>query len=105
MSFVQYPADHPFPIQNLPYGVFSTDSDPKTRPGVAIGDLILDLAALSKSKHFASSPVPAEVFQTVRTSSAPANSSTISMPLSLASRKTGPLSASSSQRFLAPHRH
>ena len=29
-------ADHPFPLNNLPYGVFSTtDSDP--RCGVAIG--------------------------------------------------------------------
>lgn len=65
MSFVQYSADHPFPIQNLPYGVFSTDAEPKTRPGVAIGDLILDLAALSRSEHFRTSPVPAEVFQTV----------------------------------------
>ncbi|WP_416369152.1 fumarylacetoacetase [Tritonibacter mobilis] len=37
-------ADHPFPLNNLPYGVFSTpDSDP--RCGVAIGDMILDLAA------------------------------------------------------------
>lgn len=66
MSFVQYPASNPFPIQNLPYGVFSTDAQPAPRPGVAIGDQILDLAALSKSKHFAKSPVPAEVFQTVR---------------------------------------
>ncbi|WP_126137705.1 fumarylacetoacetase [Tritonibacter mobilis] len=37
-------ADHPFPLNNLPYGVFSTaDSDP--RCGVAIGDMILDLQA------------------------------------------------------------
>ncbi|WP_420004157.1 fumarylacetoacetase [Arenibacterium sp. LLYu02] len=36
-------ADHPFPLNNLPYGVFSTeDSDP--RCGVAIGDMIFDLA-------------------------------------------------------------
>jgi fumarylacetoacetase len=35
-----------FPIQNLPYGVFRTgDSEP--RVGVAIGDSILDLAALA----------------------------------------------------------
>ncbi|APG45725.1 fumarylacetoacetase [Phaeobacter porticola] len=35
---------HPFPLNNLPYGVFSTaDSDP--RCGVAIGDMILDLQA------------------------------------------------------------
>jgi fumarylacetoacetase len=34
-----------FPIQNLPYGVFST-GDLAPRCGVAIGDLILDLAAI-----------------------------------------------------------
>lgn len=34
-------ADHPFPLNNLPYGVFSTaDLDP--RCGVAIGNMILD---------------------------------------------------------------
>lgn len=37
-------ADTPFPLNNLPYGVFSVgDDDP--RCGVAIGDMILDLAA------------------------------------------------------------
>ncbi|KTS26185.1 hypothetical protein NS228_25525, partial [Methylobacterium indicum] len=36
---------HPdFPIQNLPLGVFSP-ADGAKRPGVAIGDQILDLAA------------------------------------------------------------
>jgi fumarylacetoacetase len=32
-----------FPIQNLPLGVFRTQSDSRPRPGVAIGDAILDL--------------------------------------------------------------
>lgn len=32
-----------FPIQNLPFGCFSTEDDPEPRPGVAIGDSILDL--------------------------------------------------------------
>ncbi|MEO6225656.1 MAG: fumarylacetoacetase [Sphingomicrobium sp.] len=35
-----------FPIQNLPLGIFSDSSGPR-RAGVAIGDFILDLAALS----------------------------------------------------------
>jgi fumarylacetoacetase len=39
-----------FPIQNLPYGVFST-IDRSPRVGVAIGDEILDLAALSTAGH------------------------------------------------------
>jgi fumarylacetoacetase len=46
MSVVPYVPDHPFPIQNLPYGVFVTPSGQK-RIGVAIGDMILDLHELS----------------------------------------------------------
>ncbi|MEZ5778578.1 MAG: fumarylacetoacetase [Paracoccaceae bacterium] len=37
--------DGPFPLNNLPYGVFSTDGE-EPRCGTAIGDMILDLAAL-----------------------------------------------------------
>ena len=37
-------ANHPFPLNNLPYGVFSTDGT-EERCGVAIGDMILDMAA------------------------------------------------------------
>ncbi len=43
-------ADCPFPVQNLPYGVFSRDpslQDPVC--GVAIGDMILDLAVLEQA--------------------------------------------------------
>ena len=35
-----------FPVQNLPYGIFSPDSG-KPRPGVAIGDFVLDLSAIA----------------------------------------------------------
>ncbi len=41
-------ADCEFPIQNLPYGVFKT-GDSAPRVGVAIGDRILDLAALAEA--------------------------------------------------------
>src|SRR5579862_5225951 len=34
-----------FPLENLPYGVFSTANDPEPRIGVAIGDAIFDLRA------------------------------------------------------------
>ena len=37
-------ADTPFPLNNLPYGVFSTEGS-EPRCGVAIGDMILDMAA------------------------------------------------------------
>ena len=41
-------ADSDFPIQNLPYGVFS-ETDGRKRVGVAIGDQILDLTALEET--------------------------------------------------------
>ena len=48
-SFIEVAPDSDFPIQNLPYGVFSTAADPTRRVGVAIGDSILDLAALENA--------------------------------------------------------
>ncbi|XP_048186049.1 fumarylacetoacetase isoform X1 [Perognathus longimembris pacificus] len=47
MSFVPVPANSDFPIQNLPYGVFSTAGQQRPRIGVAIGEQILDLSAIS----------------------------------------------------------
>ena len=42
-----------FPIQNLPFAVFRTkDSEEAFRGGVAIGDQVIDLAAVSKSGLF-----------------------------------------------------
>jgi fumarylacetoacetase len=38
-----------FPVQNLPYGVFSTPASPDKRVGVAIGDRVLDLGVLEKA--------------------------------------------------------
>jgi len=40
--------DHPFPLNNLPCGVFSTP-DEDARCGIAIGDFVLDLAALEET--------------------------------------------------------
>lgn len=37
-----------FPLNNLPYGVFSTPQNDEARCGVAIGDMILDMAALEE---------------------------------------------------------
>ncbi len=47
-SFVEGASDSGFPIQNLPYGVFSTASDSRPRVGVAIGDYVLDLAVIEE---------------------------------------------------------
>ncbi|XP_052892176.1 fumarylacetoacetase [Anopheles moucheti] len=46
MSFVAVPQGSDFPIENLPYGVFSTAANPTARVGVAIGEKILDLSAV-----------------------------------------------------------
>jgi fumarylacetoacetase len=40
-------ASSPFPIQNLPFGIFSTSTQLTPRVGVAIGDQVLDLAVLA----------------------------------------------------------
>ena len=45
-SWVNVPEGNDFPIQNLPFGIFST-SDRSARPGVAIGEYIIDLQFLS----------------------------------------------------------
>ena len=39
-----------FPIQNLPFAVFRRDSSEAWRGGVAIGDEILDLAAIASTR-------------------------------------------------------
>lgn len=46
-SFVPVDADGHFPLQNLPYGAFRPDPSAAARIGVAIGDRVLDLAALT----------------------------------------------------------
>lgn len=48
-SFVPVAAVSHFPIQNLPYGVFRPRSGGEPRVGVAIGDHVLDLAALEQA--------------------------------------------------------
>ena len=47
-SFIPVDAASDFPIQNLPYGVFSTSALPTPRVGVAIGDYVLDLWELEQ---------------------------------------------------------
>jgi fumarylacetoacetase len=44
-SFIDVPSDSHFPIQNLPYGVFSVGAG-SARVGTRIGDYVLDLARL-----------------------------------------------------------
>ena len=44
-SWIEVPEGHDFPLVNLPYGIFST-SDRSPRPGVRLGEHVLDLSAL-----------------------------------------------------------
>jgi fumarylacetoacetase len=55
-SFIEVPPGSHFPIQNLPYGIFSTRNNPKKRVGVAIGEYVLDLAVLAEAGHFQHEP-------------------------------------------------
>jgi fumarylacetoacetase len=52
-SFIDVPRDSPFPIQNLPFGVFKR-GEGKARIGVAIGELVLDLSIVEELGHFRS---------------------------------------------------
>lgn len=45
-SFIEYSPASYFPIQNLPYGVFSRSGESNRRIGCAIGEYVLDLTAL-----------------------------------------------------------
>ncbi len=47
-SFIEVAKGTDFPIQNLPYGVFCDAQNRQGRVGIAIGDLVLDLAVLEK---------------------------------------------------------
>ena len=47
-SFIDVAPDSHFPVQNLPFGIFSTKANPQSRAGVAIGDHVLDLAVLEQ---------------------------------------------------------
>ena len=51
-SFIEVHSESHFPIQNLPYGVFSTENNKTPRIGVAIGDYVLDLSVLEKEGVF-----------------------------------------------------
>src|SRR5438046_10733278 len=51
-SFIDVAPDSHFPIQTLPYGVFSAKDGLASRVGVAIGDYVLDLWQLAQDCRF-----------------------------------------------------
>jgi fumarylacetoacetase len=59
-SWVPVPQHSDFPIQNLPYGIFSKGDSP--RPGVAIGEQILDLKAVADLGFFKDLSIDTNVF-------------------------------------------
>src|SRR4029453_17607087 len=50
-SFIEIAPESHFSLQNLPYGIFRPN-DKSARAGVAIGDLVLDLAVLEENGYF-----------------------------------------------------
>jgi fumarylacetoacetase len=61
-SFIEVRPDSHFPIQNLPFGVFRRGPNAKPRIGVAIGDLIVDVAALAGA-GLEVGPLPTEFWE------------------------------------------
>jgi len=59
-SWVGVPEGSDFPIQNLPYGVFADASG--VRCGIAIGDVVFDLARAETSGLFADTGLEADTF-------------------------------------------
>ncbi|WP_340153343.1 fumarylacetoacetase [uncultured Marivirga sp.] len=60
-SWVEVAKNSDFPIQNLPYGIFST-KDKSPRAGVAIGDYILDLTEIQSAQLFNELNLPERIF-------------------------------------------
>lgn len=52
MPLIEIHPDSDFPIQNLPYGVFSTNENPSPRIGTRLGDFVIDLAILDNENAF-----------------------------------------------------
>jgi fumarylacetoacetase len=56
-SWVEIPPDSDFPLFNLPFGIFKP-SGKKPRPGVALGEYIIDLSVLAENGHFKVEEIP-----------------------------------------------
>lgn len=52
MPKIQVDLNSDFPIQNLPYGIFSTKENPTPRVGTRLGDVVIDLAMLDAGNAF-----------------------------------------------------
>ncbi|MFO7608887.1 MAG: fumarylacetoacetase, partial [Candidatus Krumholzibacteriia bacterium] len=61
-SFVAVAPESHFPLQNLPYGVFSPGPRAGRRIGTRIGDLVVDLAALEDAGLLDDAGLPRGIF-------------------------------------------
>lgn len=62
-SWVEVPSGSDFPIQNIPFGVFRTESNSNPRICTAIGGYVVDLAVLSDMSLFDDLDIAPEVFR------------------------------------------
>jgi len=63
-SWIPVSGNSDFPIQNLPFGIFSDAQNPQPRPASIIGDMVIDLRALSDLGYFNSLNIAPDVFTT-----------------------------------------
>lgn len=54
-SWIDIAPDSDWSLQNLPFGIFSSPDNARPRPGVAIGEYVLDLEALADVGLFSGS--------------------------------------------------
>ena len=57
MTWLDLPADHPYGIHNLPYGVFSTAGHASRASGVRVGEHVLDVGACAEQAGMESGAV------------------------------------------------
>lgn len=62
-SWINVPENSDFPIQNLPFGIFSNYSSSNKRVGVALGDKIIDLYQLFELGYLNDLPFAGEDFE------------------------------------------
>ncbi|MBR9919724.1 MAG: fumarylacetoacetase [Bacteroidetes bacterium] len=62
-SWVEVPENSDFPIQNLPFGIFRTSSNPSPRMCTRIGNYVVDLAVMNYLSLFEELEIDNEVFK------------------------------------------
>ncbi len=62
-SWIDVPEGSDFPIQNLPYGIFRTVSNPEPRACTIVGEQVVDLAVLDELSYFDQLDLPPGIFR------------------------------------------